>query len=174
MKYDKQKIISVFEMVRDIPYGFIGSRDPLLVLKKRKGTCSGKHLLLGYLYQSMGVGVKYMMCLTKFNFIKNIMPYELKSILGKNEIYDYHNYLRIFVGEWLDVDITFDLPLKKYGFVINDNWDCTSKPIEIYCVSNLVGEKEKALSAFSKDERESRDCFIKQMSIWAESIRTES
>ncbi|MCK5233945.1 MAG: hypothetical protein KAJ91_03950 [Candidatus Aenigmarchaeota archaeon] len=35
------KIIKLSEIVRDIPYGDIGSRDPKDVYEKNKGTCSG-------------------------------------------------------------------------------------------------------------------------------------
>lgn len=50
----KKNIIKLFEKVRDIPYGDIGSRDPQDVYKKNKGTCSGKHELLKELYKELG------------------------------------------------------------------------------------------------------------------------
>lgn len=53
----KKKIVTLFELGRDIPYGDIGSRDPMAVLKIRKGTCSGKHFVLGYMLEKMGVEI---------------------------------------------------------------------------------------------------------------------
>jgi len=174
---NKLRYVSIFEVVRDIPYGNIGSRSPLQVLKKRKGSCSGKHLLLGYLYQNMGIQVQYMMCLTKFNFIQDLLPDNLKLILKKHEIYDYHNYLRIFVDEWLDVDATFDNPLKNYGFPVNDKWDCAShckiafRPIEVYQVNDLIEEKKEAIKRLPREKQKIRKIFLKQMDKWMESIR---
>ena len=45
----EQTVLRVFEKVRDIPYGTIGSRDPLKVYLMGSGTCSGKHFLLAAL-----------------------------------------------------------------------------------------------------------------------------
>lgn len=164
-------------MVRDIPYGDIGSRDPMKVLEKKMGTCSGKHLLLGGLYQAMGIRVKYMMCLTKFNFIENALPEHLREMLARHEIYDYHNYLRIFEDTWIDVDATFDMPLKKYGFSVNNNWDCSSdcdlafEPLEIYQVDNLVKQKKEALCKLTSADRKLRKDFIRDLSRWMKTLR---
>lgn len=39
-------------------------------------------------------------------------------------MYDFHNYTRISVdGRWINVDATFDKPLSRYGFVVNENWN---------------------------------------------------
>lgn len=176
MKRD-QKIIALFETIRDIPYGYIGSRNPLHVLKAGKGTCSGKHLLLGYLYQAIGIEVQYMMCLTKFNFLKHLFPDELRILLEEKDIYDYHNFLRIYINRWVDIDITFDLPLKAYGFSVNHDWDCMSDceialpPIEVCQVAELIKEKEQALNTFSEDQQRARNIFIKKMSEWMGEIR---
>lgn len=177
MLSNTQKIVALFETVRDIPYGDIGSRDPFLVLKKRRGTCSGKHQLLGFLYQAMGVPVRYMMCRTSFQCLKNILPDSLKQILESHDIVDYHNYLLILMNKWLVVDVTFDRPLARYGFPVNDNWDglsnCTIAfpPIKVFQVKDMIEEKHKAINALPEEEQELRSAFIKQLSEWMDSLR---
>lgn len=177
MDSKRRKLISIFEVVRDLPYGNIDSREPEQVLKEGKGTCSGKHLLLGQLYQAMGIEVQYMMCLTKFNFLEPIVPDNLKEILAGNEIFDYHNYLKIFSGEWIDVDATFDLALKRHGFIVNDNWDGESdckialQPIKTYCVNDLIAEKKRAVNELSIAKQRLRKKFIQNLGYWMELIR---
>lgn len=53
-----EKTIKLFELVREIPYGSIGSRDPKDVFEKKRGTCSGKHALLKELFEDLGIEVK--------------------------------------------------------------------------------------------------------------------
>lgn len=174
---NQQKIAALFEVVRDIPYGDIGSRDPLNVLKEGKGSCSGKHLLLGKLYETMGIKVKYMMCLTQFNFLRQCFPKELQSILDNFEIPDYHNFLRIYTNKWVDVDITFDLFLTKYGFPVNLKWNGLTNckiafhPIEIFEVRDLIEEKQIAINNLPYEKQELRKDFIKKMANWLENIR---
>ena len=62
-----KKVVLLFEKVRDIPYGDIGSRDPKAVFENNKGTCSGKHELLKELYQELGIEVKDFIAMHKFN-----------------------------------------------------------------------------------------------------------
>ena len=176
---NQQKIISLFEVVRDIPYGDIGSRGAAKVLEKKKGTCSGKHLLLGKLYELMGVKVRYMMCFTKFNFLKYCFPQNIQRILEKNSIVDYHNYLKIFTTKWTDVDVTFDLYLKQFGFPVNASWDGLKnckiglKPIKIFQVDDLVAEKKKIISSLPKEKQEVRKLFLRKMNSWLNQIRSE-
>jgi len=179
MKNNKnQKIISLFEMVRDIPYDVIDSREASEVLEKKKGTCSGKHLLLGKLFELIDIEVKYMMCLTKFNFIQNSFPDKLTKMLDKEDIFDYHNFLKIkSKSKWILVDATFDLPLKDYGVPVNSYWDGLSnckialQPIKIYTVSNLSFEKQNAIDRLSKEQQQKREVFIKKMCNWFNEIR---
>ena len=62
---DKQ-IIALYEKVRDIPFGNIGSRDPYTVFQMNKGTCSGKNFLIKELYNEIGVKTKDMICLQRW------------------------------------------------------------------------------------------------------------
>jgi hypothetical protein len=58
----EQALRVIFEKVRDIPYGIIGSRDPLRVSKVKKGPLGGKHFLLAALYRAIVFDVKDMLC----------------------------------------------------------------------------------------------------------------
>lgn len=173
----QQKIITLFELVRDIPYGNIGSRNPKKVWEHQKGTCSGKHLLLGKLYEAVGIKVKYMMCLSKFNFLQIKFPKDIQLILRKHAIPDYHNFLKIFNKKWITVDATFDSRLKKRGFPVNLNWDgkknciIAFKPLKVLEVRDVIAEKKRKLNELPKEIQDIRKDFINKVSKWMEKAR---
>ncbi|KPJ56627.1 hypothetical protein AMJ49_04375 [Parcubacteria bacterium DG_74_2] len=178
----QQKIISIFEIVRDIPYGVIDkSRNFCSVLENHKGTCSGKHLLLGRLYELMGIKVKYMMCETRFNFIKIELPEDLQKILDRKEIIDYHNFIKIRQNsKWINVDATFDLPLKKYSPAVNHSWngvfDCqiAFKLVNIFETKNLKKEKVRLINFLTNKQQKEREAFFEKLSNWLDKVRNNT
>jgi len=88
------------------------------------GTCSGKNLLLRELHDEIGIETKDMLTLHRFNDLVWFptesypllqLPLEVEETLKRGLVYDFHNYTRICVnGKWINVDATFDKPLKKY------------------------------------------------------------
>src|SRR5262245_20479686 len=116
--------IALFERVRDLPYQYPASRDPLAVLRDRTGSCSGKHYLLGALFRRQGVPVRHMVCTHRFNDSPMPFPDHMQELLRKNEILDVHDYLQISVdGQWLDVDATWPLGLRDFGLPTTEDWD---------------------------------------------------
>ncbi len=173
-----EQTVKLFEKVRDIPYGNIGSRDPQDVYDKNKGTCSGKHELLKELYKELGVEVKNFVAVHKFNDLKSDFPKDIKEILDKTEIRDPHNFLKIKVnGKWLTVDATWDKPLKKLGFPVTENWD--GKSDTKLCVvsrntfetDNPIEVKEKVLAQMPEKARKDRELFLKRLTGWLERLR---
>lgn len=116
--------ISLFEHVRDIPYSYPASRDPREVLSRGQGSCSGKHYLLGELLRRKGVSVRNMICTHRFNESPIPFPENMQELLRKNEIVDLHDYLQALIdGEWVDIDATWELGLRDFGFPVTDDWD---------------------------------------------------
>jgi len=173
------KIITLFEKVRDIPYGNIGSRNPIDVYHKNKGTCSGKHALLKALYKEIGVEVKDYIIMHKFNNLPIEFPQNLKNILNKSTIIDPHNFLKIKINnQWFTVDVTWDKSLKKLGFPINENWDGKSNLNilvmlggEIYETKNPILFKKELLKKQTKQQLKDRKLFIQELTIWLDYYR---
>ncbi|MBD3193397.1 MAG: hypothetical protein GF308_22365 [Candidatus Heimdallarchaeota archaeon] len=180
----EQKVIKLFQKVRDIPFGRMGSRDPEVVYEKNMGTCSGKNLLLRELYDELGIKTKDMLTLHRFNDliwfptesypILNL-PTKLKEILKQGSIYDFHNFVKIYVNDkWIDVDATFDKPLKKYGFIINDDWDgksdmtmCVVGTKKIWdCHHKGLEEKERLTALLPEKVQRTRKMFLRQLTDW--------
>ena len=173
-----EKIIKLFEFVRDIPYGNIGSRDPDEVYKQNKGTCSGKHELLKKFYKELGIQVKDFIAMHKFNDFKVDFPEEIKEVLNRTEIIDPHNFFKILVDDsWITVDVTWDKPLKSLGFPVTEDWDGKSDmelciiPIEIIETDDPIGLKKEKLSELPENVQSDRKLFLERMTSWLETVR---
>jgi len=116
-----KEIIKLYNRVQRIPYYCLRERDPDLMLKKRKGSCSEKHLFLGKEFGKLGIPVKYL--LIKFNW--NDLPIP-KEIISKKEDSStgWHLALKIKPkNKWIYVDATWDPKLGKAGFPVTKNWN---------------------------------------------------
>lgn len=120
--------ISIFEHIRNIPYSFaVSTRDPDTaahqILTVGKGNCGPKHYLLAAMFRILGLDVVY----ATFPFLWNNpaihYPPELRQ-LATNVPIAYHLACRVQInGHWVLVDATWDPPLIKGGFPINEHWD---------------------------------------------------
>ncbi len=176
----EEKLVSVFEKVRDIPYGTIGSgsRDPLEVYRKNKGTCSGKHFLLRDLLLLLDMEVKDVVCFHYYSQMPHSIDYppELVQLLEDNTgVPDYHNYVKVYNGDWLTLDATFDCPLKDY-FVVNewngkDNTELSVKPVESWEVEDPEIFKVDMLNKLPVEIQKGRKRFLQKFSEWLEKLR---
>jgi hypothetical protein len=134
-----QSRISVFEHIRDIPYSLaVPMTDPISapeqLLKLGRGYCGPKHYLLAAMYRKLGLDVVY----ATFPFLWNDPDIHFPSGLRKLAIQQpiaYHLACRVRINErWVLVDATWDRPLAKAGFPVNEHWDgigdtkCAVKP----------------------------------------------
>jgi transglutaminase-like putative cysteine protease len=173
--------IELFERVRDIPYGYPASRDPVDVLKESRGSCSGKHYLLGALYRLLGLPVRHMLCTHRFNESPIAFPAQMQEMLRKNEILDLHDYLQVEIdGAWVDVDATWQHELREYGFPVNEDWD--GKRAMLLSVSpdeSAVNDgdperrKEDLLSKLTPRQRAMRKQFLEALAAWVNEVSGE-
>lgn len=116
-----REIVKLYNRVQKIPYYCLKYRDPNLLLKKNKGSCSEKHLFLGKEFEKLGVPVKYL--LIRFDWNDLSIP---KEIIDKNEdgFIGWHLALKIKPKrKWIYVDATWDSKLEKAEFPVTKNWD---------------------------------------------------
>ena len=183
------QIIRIFEEVRDIRFGSIESRDPMDVYKANKGTCSGKHFLLRELYKEIGLKTKDMLCMQRWKDLiwfptsrYKIVNFsdKLKNMLMKNEIIDFHNYIKILVnGKWIQLDVTIDKPLKKLGFFTSETWDGKSNLPLCFCGSHKIWDcednglekKRELIEQLPEHIRMARHQFLQSMTEWVDNFR---
>ena len=174
-----QKIIILFEKVRDIPYGDVGSRDPLDVYKQNKGTCSGKHELLKALYKELGLQVKDFLIMHRFKELPVKFSPEITEILNRTDITDPHNYFKVLIdNKWLTVDVTWDKALQKLGFPVNENWDGkTDMPVtvapggKVYEPEDPIALKKELINKLPEHVQEERKLFLKKCTEWLDNLR---
>lgn len=176
----REAVKMVFVRVRDIPYGTIGSRDPLEVVRRKRGTCSGKHLLLGHLYRLMDIDVHDMIALHYYEELPRGMEYpaELAELAARGGgIPDYHNFITIYLDDrWVTLDATFDYGLRDY-MVVNEwnghaDTELSVTAEEIWQVKYPVTFKEQKLAELPPRVRQARTEFLEQFSEWLEWLRT--
>jgi hypothetical protein len=176
-----QARIRLFEHVRDIPYSYPASRDPVEVLRQRRSSCSGKHYLLGEFFRMLGLRVRHMICTHRFNESPLVFPAPMQEMLRKNEIVDLHDYLQIAIDEtWVDIDATWERGLRDFGFPVNDDWDGKSAMLlsvvpEDYAVAERDPErlKEELLSKLTPRQRTLRRQFLEALSGWVQELTAE-
>jgi hypothetical protein len=173
--------VAVFEKVRDIPYAYPSSRDPLEVLKNNCGSCSGKHYLLGSMYSLLNLPARHMICTHRFNESPIVFPDEMQDMLCKNEIVDLHDYLQVDVGgTWVDVDATWESGLRAFGFPVNEDWDGRTPmalsvvPEEFTLVErDPERQKEAMLSKLTPRQRALRKQFLEALTRWVQELTAE-
>ena len=173
--------IVVFERVRDLPYAYPSSRDPIAVLRQGHGSCSGKHYLLGEMFRMLGLRVRHMICTHRFNESPLPFPLPMQEMLRKNEIVDLHDYVQISVDDgWIDLDATWERGLREFGFPVNEEWDGTlpmllSVVAEDYTVVEQDPErlKEELLSKLTPRQRTLRRQFLEALSGWVQELTAE-
>ncbi|HUW86084.1 MAG TPA: hypothetical protein VMV55_04315 [Methanoregula sp.] len=121
-------MISIFEHIRDIPYSpGIPVSDPKTSMEQflvaGKGSCAPKHYLLAEMFRRLNLSVVYATIAFSWNDPDLHYPPGLRKQAIALPI-AHHLACRVQIGcRWILVDATWDRPLAKGGFPINDHWD---------------------------------------------------
>lgn len=168
----RESMISIFSHIRDIPYFLMApasdhatSAEQLLITGK--GSCGPKHYLLVEMFRKLNLSVVFATIAFSWNDPDLLYPPRLREMAARLPI-AHHLACRVQVGcRWILVDATWDRPLSKAGFPVNDHWDgysetrCAVKPLNspmwgILCTNTSCEqypEKDKAdLSALNEEK----------------------
>jgi transglutaminase-like putative cysteine protease len=133
-------MVAIFEHIRDIPYSLeVPMTDPATapeqLLKFGRGYCGPKHFLLAKMYNKLGLSVVFATIAFLWNDPDLHYTPELRALAARLPV-AHHLACRVQIGGcWVLVDATWDLPLKKGGFPVNEKWDgyletqCAVKPL---------------------------------------------
>jgi hypothetical protein len=138
---ERQSRISIFEHIRNIPYSLVvpmndPTTGPEQILALGKGYCAPKHYLLAEMFRKLGLEVVF----ATFPFLWNDpdirFPPELRTLAASLPV-SHHMACRVRINDrWVLVDATWDPPLAKAGFPVNEHWDghadtrCAVKPLK--------------------------------------------
>lgn len=171
-----QARINIYYGVRDIPYAVIPELNDaeryVEILKYGKGSCMPKHLLLGNMYQRLGMMVLY--AVYPFRWDEAIIDYppRLRRLAQKLPM-NYHLACRVDIdGELVLVDATVDLALEKLGLPVNKKWDGVSDtllPIVPFGEEQLHHPSEAYFGQAQYDENSIT--FYNELNRWLDEIR---
>jgi hypothetical protein len=177
--------ISVFEHIRDIPYKVIPelrSRDtgPRKILELMCGSCTPKHFLLGAMFEMMDVPIKYVSFPYSWDQKHVDYPDELRE-WARLIPTEYHLACSVRIGEeWVLVDATWDPPLAKAGFPVNESWDGISDTkVAVDYLDMIVHEKAaerdeyvtRQKSSWTEGDYALTSRFIDGLNTWLQEIR---
>ncbi len=167
---------TAFRLVRDMRYQRASDRQPETLLREWRGTCSGKHYLLGKLLAELGIPSRLIACTSEARPEPSGVHPRLRPILerGGGRVVDVHNYLVLELpdGEMV-VDATWPASYAKYGmlvnldFVLGQDQHIAASPLLQWVVpseSDPQDFKDQILSQnFTALELEVREDFIRTL-----------
>lgn len=177
--------IKMYNYIKEIPYGIIAVKEQeqkgaVEILEKNIGSCTPKHLLLGMLFEHLNIPVHYVSFKFNWNDPRINYPNHLK-IQVENLPYDYHFACKALLnGKWILIDATWDSPLKKMGYPVNENWNGISDtanaviPMDEVIHAN-ANERIKFLqmvkSAHSREQKELEEKWYLSLNDWFKASR---
>ncbi|MBL7120035.1 MAG: hypothetical protein ISS53_05060 [Dehalococcoidia bacterium] len=168
--------ISIYERIRDIPYATIPELTDFEryvdILSINKGSCTPKHFLLCNMYQRLGLSVLFAVYPFRWDEIELDYTPRLRK-LAEAMPTSHHLACKVDIdGRLVLVDATLDLPLKKLGLTVNEQWDGESDtllPIEPCGEEQLYHPLEAYSLQAQYDERSL--AFYREFNLWLDEIR---
>ncbi len=150
-------LITSFQTVRDIPFGPLpGDREDDRVarmLRGNKGSCTAKHYYLCDLLESEGMSTLLVTYPFRWkeldiNYPRTLLEHAERMPLA------YHLACKANIsGGWVLLDATWDPPLEKLGFNVND-WDGSSDTtLAVRPLDEVVHETRKQRIEYIRNNR---------------------
>jgi hypothetical protein len=177
--------ISIFDHIRDIPYAVIPEiRNPVDgpqgLLKGMKGSCTPKHFLLGRMFEMLQIPIKHVTYPFSWNAKSVAYPPELRKLAEALPI-EYHLACKARIeNKWVVVDATWDRPLARVGFPVNESWDgVNDTKLAVDALDEIVHENvqervnfvQARKSSWTADDNNRTDRFISALNNWLETVR---
>ncbi|MDD3006220.1 MAG: hypothetical protein PHX30_01410 [Candidatus Pacebacteria bacterium] len=170
---DEERIIKIVQLIAEIPWGEGRSIKEVLVTKK-VGTCTGKHLVLQACFDQLGIKYTPIVCTFRWSEQGIKLPDHLKFILDQGEWDHGHNFVQIEKanGIKVDIDLTWNHRLKRVGFItIPDEWDGETPVVAVRIKERWKGVdvkqmKVKLIELLSPEMRERRGNFMNGFIDW--------
>jgi hypothetical protein len=179
---DKIDVEKAFFLVRDMPYTRASSRNPNVIMREWRGTCSGKHYLLKGLFAELGYSSSLIACTTVVHIDPKEVSGKLRKLLEQSNgrFVDVHNYLVLELPKKdMIVDATWPIATRGMGTVVNERFvlgedhQIACKPVKTWVVPDdrdpQEFKDEILKESFSPEELAHREEFIKTLGIMTNS-----
>ncbi|HPN66005.1 MAG TPA: hypothetical protein PLV09_01140, partial [Candidatus Omnitrophota bacterium] len=154
-----------------------------MMLKENRGSCNPKHVLLADEFRKLGLEVRYANYAFYWDDPAVKYPPELRALTKRIPAGNHLAVKALIGGRWVLVDATWDLPLKKAGFPVNEDWDGVSDtknavtPIN-EVLNETIEERVKydaAVRSRHTDEQKAAYAeFAGKLNKWLEVIRAQA
>lgn len=180
--------VNVFNHVRDIPYRIVPDmgdpkEGPRKLIEFGCGSCTPKHFLLGHMFTNLDLVVKYVSFPYSWNQFQLDYPDELKKLSESLPI-EYHLACKVRIdNRWTYIDATWDAPLKKAGFPVNEFWDGVDNTLiaidPIDQIEHATAEERleyvKSQKAdWTEEDRKRSEVFYERFNAWLAELRGKS
>jgi transglutaminase-like putative cysteine protease len=177
--------ILAFKRIRDIPYAIVAAmRDPAvgpaMLVEKNRGSCNPKHVLLADMFRKLGLEVKYANYSFSWDDPAVNYPPELRVLVKRLPQGNHLAVKALINGRWILVDATWDPPLKKAGFPVNEDWDGVSdtknaviptKEVLHDTIEERVKYDTALRSRYTEEQKAAYAEFADKLNIWLEQLR---
>ena len=168
---------SVYGKVRDIPYAIIpelnDARRYIDILHFSQGSCMPKHLLLGHMFERLGLSVLYAVFPFRWGDAEVDYPPHIKKLAEELPL-SYHLACRVDIdGNLVLIDATLDPALEKLGLPVNRNWDGFSNtllPVIPCGEEQLYHPSEVQFTEARTPDRQAAQ-FYNELNRWLEEVR---
>lgn len=172
-----QAITTIYKNIRDIPYAVIPELNNIEryteILTYGKGSCMPKHLLLGRMYERLGLEVLYAVFPFRWDQKEIEYPPHLRELAEKLPSAS-HLACRVDIkGSLVLVDATLDPALGKLGLPVNQTWDGVSDtllPIKPVGEEQLYHSSEVPLTQTGYPNEQAME-FYNGLNKWLDEVR---
>ena len=186
-KGPREQRVSIFNRIRDIPYRVVPELtdwhvSPRKLLELGCGSCSPKHFLLGHMFANLDIPVTYVSFPYSWNQPQLDYPADLRKLSESLPI-EYHLACKAQIEDrWVYVDATWDTPLRRAGFPVDESWDGISNThIAVDPIDEIEHDTADARAAYVKQQKAGwteedhvRSAeFIEQFNAWLAELRAE-
>lgn len=181
----KDARISIFSRIRDIPYAVIPeisnpADGPEGLLRLMRGSCAPKHFLLGRMFEMLSVPIQYVSYPFSWNDWSVAYPLELRR-LAEVAPTGYHLACKARIeNRWVVIDATWDRPLTRVGFPVNENWDGAGDTrLAVEPLDEMIHENaqermrflQARKSSWTGEDHARTDRFTSALNDWLEDVR---
>ena len=132
------------------------------------------------LFGKLNIPIRFVTYVFRWSDSEIKYPADLKDLLSRMPV-SYHLACKAYINnKWVLVDATYDLPLKKAGFPVNEKWDGESDTVNaVNSIKEIIHESAEDRFKFEAEcrgrytgaEKAAYAQFIGKLNAWLETLR---
>jgi len=169
-----EKRIRIFSIIRDIPYAIVSewadSEDTMKrMIEENKGWCGPKHRLLLWMFQRLGIKIKYLLVPFRWQDQPVSYPDSVRAHFSYLPDSRHLCCMMNLKNSWQILDATWDCPLRMAGFLVNEPWDGIS---ETTLAVTRTGDIDNVCFGGVPRKLNRRASFTTDLNEWMEQVRS--